>query len=122
MTIRTLLLEMRGVEPRTFRMQSGRAATVPHPRCHTHTGHLLIIIPKIDISTPQSELAIFATQMTCCRMAFKLDDTCVYCAVLVMPWTMYNSFAFEVVTTMGHGLRPTWLWFPKFSPLESSKT
>ena len=24
-------LEMRGVEPRTFRMQSGRATTVPHP-------------------------------------------------------------------------------------------
>ena len=26
------IVEMRGVEPRTFRMQSGRAATVPHPR------------------------------------------------------------------------------------------
>ena len=28
----TNAMEMRGVEPRTFRMQSGRAATVPHPR------------------------------------------------------------------------------------------
>ena len=26
------VMEMRGVEPRTFRMQSGRATTVPHPR------------------------------------------------------------------------------------------
>ena len=79
----------------------------------------------MDISTPQSELDSFTNQIMCCRMntmAFKLDDTCVYCAVLVMPWTMYNSFAFEVVTTMGHGLRPTRLWFPKFSLLESSKT
>ena len=25
-------LELRGVEPRTFRMQSGRATTVPQPR------------------------------------------------------------------------------------------
>ena len=25
------IVEMRGVEPRTFRMQSGRATTVPHP-------------------------------------------------------------------------------------------
>ena len=84
-------LEMRGIEPLTFCMQSRRAATVPHPPCLTNNGHLLIIIPKKGYIHTTIWMRVFTNQIMCCRMntmTFKLDDTCVYCAVLMMPWTI----------------------------------
>lgn len=40
------ILEMRGVEPRTFRMQSGRATTVPHPHITLSAGSQILYLTK----------------------------------------------------------------------------